>query len=180
MEPTLAAIDAFAEIVEANDLDGLPFQHYALCGRRAWLHLKRIGCAHLDSHMQNGIVMHEISKPRDASVEGLMGLSPDRIDWRNRTVYEAKGSAGARDAVARQTAFYALMLWRRTRTPWRAANDILSQKRTREIDLTADLVEGMVCDARALSKLKRQEAAPDAARKPICEKCSYRFLCGFA
>ena len=29
MEPTLAAIDTFAEIVEANDLDGLPFQHYA-------------------------------------------------------------------------------------------------------------------------------------------------------
>jgi hypothetical protein len=49
MEPTLAAIDTFAEIVEANDLDGLPFQHYALCERRAWLPLKRIGYAHLDS-----------------------------------------------------------------------------------------------------------------------------------
>jgi CRISPR-associated exonuclease Cas4 len=142
--------------------------------------LKRIRYAHLDSHMQRGIVMHEVSKPRDASVEGLMGLSPDRVDWRNRIVHEAKGSAGAGDAVARQTALYALMLWRRTRTSWRAANDILSQKRTREIDITADLVERMVHEARALSELKRQAAPPEAVRKPICEKCSYRFLCGFA
>ena len=117
--------------------------------------------------------MHEISRPRDASVEGLMGLSPDRIDWRNHIVYEAKGSAGARDAVARQTAFVCADAMARTHAHpvARGLNHILSQKRTREIDPTADLlVERMVCAP--LSKLRRQEASPDAVRKPICEKCS--------
>jgi hypothetical protein len=100
----------FAAIVEAEGLHGLAFQHLALCRRRAWLHLNRIDYAHLDRRMALGTVAHVLHRTRDRSVEGLMGLVPDRIDWSRRRVHEAKGGAGAKDAVSLQTAFYALLL----------------------------------------------------------------------
>lgn len=178
-EPSPASIKRFADIVIAADLNALPFQHLALCVRRAWFHLKRIDYAHLDRYMQKGAALHEVAKPRDQSVEGLLGLNPDRIDWANQVVYEAKGSAGAQEAVSRQTAFYALMLSARTGTLWRAANDILTQKRTREVTITQELVDELIADALTLAALKSQSAAPVAIPMPLCAKCSYRFLCGY-
>ncbi len=179
-EPLPSALVAFHEIVERENLHALPFQHLALCARRAWFHLKRIDYAHLDERMQRGIVIHELSKPRDASVEGLMGLAPDRIDWAARVVYEAKGGAGAKDAVCRQTAFYALMLWRATGRPWTAATHIIASKRNRAVPITPELLGEMLKDAQALADLARLEAPPPAGEKPICAACSYRFLCGYA
>ena len=49
---------------------------------------------------------------------GLIGLAPDRVDWVARRVYEAKGGTGAADAVSRQGAFYALMLWAAQGAAW--------------------------------------------------------------
>src|SRR3954452_13368207 len=140
----LPLVRQLAETVEAADLHGLAFQHFALCKRRAWFHLHRIDYAHLDNRMARGTALHDVSKPRDRSVEGLMGLSPDRIDWAHRQVFEAKGGAGAKDAVSRQSAFYALMLWSAQGLPWRAVIDILSSKRAREVEINADLVIEML------------------------------------
>lgn len=171
-------IRRFAEIVEDNDLHGLAFQHLALCRRRAWFHLNRIDYAHLDERMAKGQALHDISRPRDHSVEGLMGLSPDRIDWRKRVVYEAKGGAGAVAAVSRQTAFYALVLWAADGRPWSAATTILSSKKVRAVEISDALIAEMLDAAQALQVLKRQPVAPGAERKAICPACSYRFLCG--
>jgi CRISPR-associated exonuclease Cas4 len=174
--PTL--IRRFTEIVEEEDLHGLAFQHLALCRRRAWLHLNRIDYAHLDERMAKGQALHDISRPRDSSVEGLMGLSPDRIDWRRRVVYEAKGGAGAVAAVSRQTAFYALILWAADGRPWSAATNILSSKKIRPVELSEALIAEMLEAAQTLKELKRESAVPVAERKAICPACSYRFLCG--
>ncbi len=132
-DPLLNAVRRFAAIVERADLAGLAFQHLALCRRRAWLHLHRIDYAHLDERMQRGLALHDASRPRDRSVIGLIGLAPDRIDWKKRRVFEAKGSAGAANAVSRQGAFYALMLWAAQGEPWEAAAHILPTKRERTI-----------------------------------------------
>lgn len=173
------AVRRFAAIVEEEDLHGLAFQHLALCRRRAWLHLNRIDYAHLDERMAKGQAMHDIARPRDHSVEGLMGLSPDRIDWRRRVVYEAKGGAGAVDAVSRQTAFYALVLWAAEGRPWSAATNILSSKRIRPVALSEALIDEMLAAAQTLGALKRESTVPGAERKAICPACSYRFFCGY-
>jgi CRISPR-associated exonuclease Cas4 len=162
------SVRRFAELVEQEDLYGLAFQHLSLCRRRAWFHLNRIDYAHLDDRMAKGEALHDSSRVRDSSVEGLMGLSPDRIDWQRRVVHEGKGSAGAVEAVSRQTAFYALMLWAADGRPWSAMTDILPSKRSRLVPI----------DAEDLQQLKRESVPPKADRKPICAACSYRFLCG--
>lgn len=172
------AVVEFARVVEAEGLHGLHFQHVSLCTRRAWFHLNRIDYAHLDERMANGTTMHEISRPRDRSVEGLMGIAPDRIDWQNRVVVEAKAKSGARTAVSRQTALYALLLWAATGRPWRAENDLLEERRHRPVPLDAETVMEMLELARQLSELNRRPAPPPAARKKLCAACSYRFLCG--
>lgn len=176
---TPMAIRNFAEIIDREDLHGLAFQHLALCERRAWFHLHRVDYAHLDERMARGTALHDVYRPRDHSVEGLMGVSPDRIDWKNRVVFEAKGGAGAIAAVSRQTAFYALMLWAAEGEPWSAATAILGAKRIRPIAIEPPLIEAMLNDALRLAGLKRSEKPPETGRKHLCPACSYRFLCGY-
>jgi CRISPR-associated exonuclease Cas4 len=176
--PSLAAVRRFAAIVTRADLNGLAFQHLALCRRRAWFHLQRIDYAHLDERMQRGLALHDMSRPRDHSVVGLIGLAPDRIDWYERRVYEAKGSAGAADAVSRQGAFYALMLWAAQGEPWQAVTHILPAKRQRPITLSTKMVNEMLDAAEALEALRGNTEPPSVAFTAFCAQCSYRHLCG--
>lgn len=176
----LAPVRRFAAIVEAEGLHGLAFQHAALCRRRAWLHLHRIDYAHLDSRMQRGLALHDASRPRDHSVEGLIGLAPDRIDWLRRCVHEAKGGAGAPHAVARQAVFYALMLWAAQGVPWTAVTDILPARRQRPAPITAALINEMLATVADLAALRRAGQAPPAVVTAFCAACSYRYLCGVA
>ena len=168
----------FAEMVERLDLHGLLFQHVELCERRAWLHLNRINYSHLEEKMRVGAVAHDLHKPRDHSVEGLIGISPDRIDWQNHKVIEAKGTAGAREAVSCRTRFYALMLSAATGKTWSAANEIIGKKKMIDVSLTPDDADGMIEMAHRLDAIAQMEAPPQAAQKPICASCSYRYLCG--
>ena len=169
----------FQDVVERADLHGLLFQHLDLCERRAWFHLNRINYAHLEERMSLGTVSHELHKTRDRSVEGLIGIAPDRIDWESRRVIEAKGSAGAREAVSRQTRFYALMLSAATGQAWSARNEIIGKKKMLEVSVTPNDAEDMVRMAHHLEGLSNKETPPMADRKPICASCSYRFLCGY-
>lgn len=174
----LSRVRHFATVVTEADLHGLAFQHFALCRRRAWLHLHRIDYAHLDARMQLGLALHDASKPRDRSVEGLIGLAPDRIDWERRCVYEAKGGTGAVAAVSRQGAFYALMLWAAQSMPWTAVAHLLTARRERPIPISADLIEAMIDAAETLVQLRDDPRAPEVAFTPFCMSCSYRSLCG--
>ena len=175
-----APVRRFHALAEQFDLHGLLFQHLELCERRAWLHLNRIDYAHLEPRMQLGIVAHEIHRPRDHSVEGLMGIAPDRVDWARREVIEAKAGAGARAAVSWQTRFYAIMLMAATGVRWSAANEIIGGRKhiTVEIKL-ANIIE-MVEMAQRLVRLRADPLPPSAPRMPICASCSYRFLCGYS
>lgn len=179
-EAIVAAAVQFAALVERFGLHGLLFQHLELCERRAWLHMSRIDYAHLDERMRLGTVAHDLHKPRDHSVEGLTGIAPDRIDWKGRKVIETKGSAGAREAISRQTRFYALILSAATAKPWAAANEIIGKKKMIEVSLSPEDAAQMIGMAYRLGELEQLATPPAAERKPICASCSYRFLCGYA
>ncbi len=174
-----APVLRFRELVEQADLHGLLFQHLELCERRAWLHLNRIDYAHLEPRMQLGIVAHDVHRPRDHSVEGLMGISPDRIDWVQREVIEAKAGSGARTAVSWQTRFYAVMLMAATGQRWSAANEIIGGRKRIPVKVELESIVEMVNMAERLLTLKADPLPPVAHQKPICASCSYRFLCGY-
>lgn len=161
-----------------HGLHGLVFQHVVLCKTRAWLHAHRIDYAHLDSRMRLGQTMHDLSYVRDTSVEGLMGIAPDRLDWKNHIVIEAKGRAGAKEAVSLQTGFYAVVLSVATGKNWRARNDILETRRSRDVIVDDVLLDKLVDATQEILTLRDQARAPLPVRKRICGACSYRFLCG--
>jgi CRISPR-associated exonuclease Cas4 len=130
--------------------------------------------------MSLGTTSHSLSKARDTSVEGMIGLAPDRIDWKSFEVIEAKGSAGARRAVSFQTLYYAIMLMASTGRRWSASNEILGSRKRIPVPIDLDGIIRMIAMARELALLKGEEAAPPADMRPICASCSYRFLCGFS
>lgn len=167
----------FAKECEDEELHGLHFQHVALCHRRAWLHIQRIDYSHTDERMKNGSALHDTHRVRDGSVDGLFGLSPDRIDWKERIVYEAKGSDGAKTAVSAQTAFYAVMLTAISGTIWRAKTDLIKQRRHRDVLINTAMLDDLCLALGVLKKIKRMRSAPTAKKIRLCEKCSYKGLC---
>lgn len=130
--------------------------------------------------MTLGAVSHALSKVRDTSVAGLMGIAPDRIDWERREVVEAKGSAGARRAVSLQTAFYAMMLMAATSRRWSASNEIIGSRKRIPVPIDVDVIRDMVTMAEDLARLKSETSPPGAEKNGLCPACSYRFLCGHA
>ncbi len=177
MNSRMRRIRQFADLCEHHFLHGLAFQHHAICRRRAWLHLNRIDYAHLEERMAMGTLAHATSRVRDRSIEGLMGLSPDRIDWAGKVVFEAKGRGGAADAVSRQAVYYALMLTAQTGDAWRPAVEVISERRIREVAVSDALVGEMLSAARDLVALTGQ-SCPEGITAPICATCSYGRLCG--
>ncbi len=127
--------------------------------------------------MALGTLAHTASKVRDRSAEGLMGLAPDRIDWEERIVIEAKGKGGAADAVSRQAIYYALMLSACTGQVWRPMIEVISQRRTREVDIDGDIMAEMLATARDLVAMV-DAPCPEGIDAPICQACSYGRLCG--
>jgi CRISPR-associated exonuclease Cas4 len=146
----------FLATVERLNLHGLHFQHIALCPRRSWMYLHDINFAQWHERVAVGAVRHLTSYRRDHSTEGLFGLAPDRIDWEARIVYENKGTGGAVEAAADQTAFYALMLSIASGETWRAMTHILSNRRRREVPL----------DPPQLERLWQSRRAPGATGGP--------------
>ena len=142
--------------------------------------MNRIDYAHLEERMRLGAVSHDLHKTRDKSVEGLIGIAPDRIDWDNLRVIESKGSAGARQAVSCQTRFYALMLSAATGKAWRAANEVIGKKKVIDVSVTLQDAEEMIRMAHLLTDISEMEIPPAAGSKPICASCSYRYICGYA
>ncbi|EFK07880.1 conserved hypothetical protein [delta proteobacterium NaphS2] len=129
--------------------------------------------------METGAARHRSSYARDHSVEGLIGLSPDRIDWSRRIVYENKGTGGAVEASDNQTAFYALMLSIATGEVWRAVTYILSTRQRREVPLDANRLQSLWRASERLEELALLESPPLANRIPLCKTCSLAGFCGF-
>ncbi len=177
MSDQLHQMEEFARLCDLNDLHGLAFQHHSICRRRAWLHLNRVDYAHLEERMALGTLAHAASRVRDRSVEGLMGIAPDRIDWNGRIVVEAKGKGGAAGAVSRQAVYYAMMLHARTGESWIPAVEVISERRTREVILDGELIDEMLSSARDLASLA-DSPCPEGIDAPICQTCSYARLCG--
>jgi CRISPR-associated exonuclease Cas4 len=170
---------AFQQRVEALNLHGLHFQHISLCERRAWMYLHKVNFAQWYSRVATGTAKHSTSYQRDHSVRGLMGLSPDRIDWEQRIVYENKGTGGAVEASSNQTAFYAVMLSIATDSNWRAFVHVLTSRKKREVLIDSARLQQLWEASVQLEQLAEQENVPQVKPIPLCKKCSLNLFCGY-
>lgn len=163
------------ELSEDCNLHGLYFQHVALCRRRAWLHLMGATHAVRDARVQRGFALHQTEKRPDNVPRGL-GIVPDAIDFVRRIVIERKGSAGAREAVSRQALFYAAFMTGVTGDVWAAEVQVYGTRKKTKYDLTEDLLDQLIRDARD-SRTLMDGPPPLARRIPLCGACSCALLC---
>lgn len=173
------AKSVFYKRVDRLGLHGLHFQHITLCERRAWLYLNHINFAQWYNRVQIGSAKHRTSYTRDRSINGLMGLSPDRINWKKSIVYENKGTAGAVEASNNQTAFYAVMLSIATGREWRAFISILSSRRSREVKIDSQRLNRLLWASERLEIMSDTNNIPNAPEIPLCKKCSFAEFCGY-
>ena len=163
------------KMAEDFNLHGLYFQHFKLCHRRAWLHLMGATHAVRNSRVQRGFALHQMEKHPGNVPRGL-GIAPDAIDFPRRIVIERKGSAGAREAVSRQALFYAAFMTAATGDLWAAEVQVYGTRKKVKYDLTEDLLDQLISDARN-SRTLVNGSPPLARRIPLCDTCSCKLLC---
>lgn len=170
-------LERVAKICESRNLHGLDFQHAALCETRAWLHLRRISTAMLDERARLGAALHREREGRDASVSGLLGISPDSADWDRLVVEERKGKFSRDAGSSAQTEFYGWMLSFASGRKWTAVERGISDKKSEELPLDPESLSRLLILAKRLDELAEMGAPPPQSKKGICEKCSFRWLC---
>ena len=163
------------ELAEDSGLHGLYFQHIALCRRRAWLHLMGATHAARNARVRRGLALHQTEKRPGAAPRGL-GIAPDAIDFERRIVIERKGTTGAAEAVSRQALFYAAFMTGATGELWAAEVQVYGTKKKITYELTEQVVDRLLTDARESSELGNGPP-PSAHRIPLCRSCSCEQLC---
>lgn len=173
----LERVRAFCERAGRIDAQGLLFQHAALCARRCWLHLHRASMNEWSEHIRLGAVRHADSHTRDRSTDGLMGLRPDRIDWKGYVVIEEKSSKSHAAATEDQLSFYVAMLTAATGKPWTGRLYLLGAKRYREVVLDAMRMRRLEEALELLERLKSDALPPKAEKLTVCDGCSNAEFC---
>lgn len=169
------ALVTLLQRAEALGAHGLSFQHIALCSTRAWLHFHRLDCAHLNRHMQLGLLLHERSA--DSLIYGLYGLAPDRVDWHRQEVSEIKKSRSHEAALVNQLLFYVAALTVATGQVWRGVLHYTASRRTKSFDLDETAIRQLQQSLTALDVALQLSSPPLCERKSVCRGCSYALLC---
>lgn len=157
-------------------VQGLSFQHIALCPTRTWLHYHRLDCGHLNRHMQLGLLLHERVAGNPLG-QGLHGLAPDRIDWQRHEISEIKNSRSHEGALVNQLLFYLAAMSLATGDIWRGMLRYTTSRRTRAVALDTDTIEQLQQSWQHLQAILTLSRPPAPVRKSVCQGCSYRLLC---
>lgn len=160
---------------EALGVQGLAFQHIVLCPTRTWLHYHRLDCAHLNRHMQLGLLLHE--GRADALNYTLYGLAPDQVDWGKREVSEIKKSRSHEAALISQLLFYVAALTVATGQTWHGVLRYTASRRTKTIPLDEPARRQLQQNLAALHDVLPLPRPPPPERRPVCQGCSYALLC---
>lgn len=169
-------LSRLCERLDALDLHGLDVWHASICPRRAWNHLHGVNYANRDEIVALGSALHEAAYSRDRSVDGLLGMAPDRIDWAGRIVHEHKKGDHYPRANDRQLGVYMALLTRSTGQAWTGRLTILGRKRPREVVLDNALLAELEDTVDRLDAL-RGATPPAAQRIEACRRCAHREAC---
>ncbi len=173
----LERVQAFCRRADASDVNGLDFQHIAICERRCWLHARRSDMNEWNEGIRAGLARHESSHVRDRSTSGLFGLSPDRLDWTGRIVHEEKSSFSHSEASLLQALFYAFLMTAATRQPWSVRLSRIGGKKTITRHLNEEVVADMEYHLEHILAIRSLNTVPEASRIGICDGCSNCELC---
>ena len=168
------------ELVEKAEMlgvHGLLFQHVALCPTRVWLHHRRVVCSHLNRFMQRGIWWERISYPDMRDLACGLGVRPDQVDWKARTVSEVKSSKKPDQAARLQLLYYMAVLEAATGQTWTGLLRLPSSRRVVRVELDATGQEELRAALDQIETIIRLATAPRKERKPVCKGCAYRLLC---
>lgn len=160
------------------NLHGLLFQHIELCDTRTWLHYHKIDCAHLNRHMQAGLLLHETAYGGEAAqaLAGF-GIKPDMLDFAKHEVSEVKKSKSNEAASVGQLRFYLALLERATGKAWTGVLRYPQSRRTKRIEFDEAQRAAFVQAVQRIVRVIEQPKPPAKVKKPLCAECSYRMVC---
>jgi len=172
-----ADLDGFLTEADRLNINGLLFQHIQLCQTRAWLHYHRVDCAHLNRHMQLGLLLHETSYEGAGQSEFGYGIAPDMIDWTHLEVSEIKKSRSREDAAILQLQFYVAIMIGATDQLWSGVLRYPRSRRVKQIVFDDQTKADLLAALERIKAVIGLSCPPPKELKSLCKHCSYRLLC---
>lgn len=172
-----ADLDEFLAEADRLNINGLLFQHIQLCQTRTWLHYHRIDCAHLNRHMQSGLLLHETSYGGAGQSEFGYGIAPDMIDWPHFEISEIKQSRSREDAAILQLQFYLAIMIGATGRLWSGVLRYPRSRRVKKIVFDDQAKANLLAALQRIKTVLSLPCPPAKEPKPLCQHCAYRLLC---
>lgn len=164
-------------IVKYN-LHGVHFQHIKICSTRFLLHYNRIDSGQKNDLLKRGKIIHDniynrINEPL------LMGLKPDKIDWKNNYITEYKASKSYIDAAIYQLMFYVFVMnFVSKKDTWKGKIYSIENKKTyQEIILTEDWMNKLYYEYIKMIDLINLNHFTKPSKIPACSGCSFAKIC---
>jgi len=160
---------------ETLNLHGLSFQHITLCETRTWLHYHKIDCAHLNRHMQMGILLHETAYGGEAARPFFgFGINPDCVDQAKKEISEVKKSKSHEFAAVMQLQFYLAVMMQATGEEWTGVLRYPKSRRVKHIQFDE---AGLIAAFLSIKQVITRTQPPRKQVLYLCTHCSYRMLC---
>lgn len=173
-EKIICSARNFSKNIEKGEqrINGLQFQDVVLCETRVWLRGNNIDSSQFSPYVQEGLVFHS-----SQSLESLLGISPDKCDWKNCVVTETKKSNSFEHATISQLGFYMIMLTAASQNIWVGRIQYLKARRIVPILLDITLIEKSIMSLKEIFEILTKDSPPAPLRKGVCRGCSFEIIC---
>ena len=158
-------------------IHGLLFQNVCLCPVRLWLHYNRVDCAHLNRHMQRGLVDQGAHYEGAAGAWQGIGIAPDMLDFKEHIVSEVKIRKSFPQASRAQLLFYMVVLTVNTGVVWSGRLRYPSARRIECVELTEENQRWLSELFARIRLIIADSSPPGKIKQQLCQDCSYRLLC---
>lgn len=167
------------KLIRELRLSGLLFQYYMICKRKLWLFSKGIRYAQYSDHVMIG---RELSKSALSSKKAEIKLNEsvvvDRIDTKNRTIYEIKKSSAASSAHILQVQYYLYYLEQLGLSGFRGVITYPTEFKRLKVESLSDTEkEKMAAIQTDIHNICNQNTPPAVIRTPYCSGCSHYEFC---
>jgi len=162
---------------ERYGMHGLLFQNVCLCPVRLWLHYSRVDCAHLNRHMQRGLVDQGAHYTGAAGISQGIGIAPDMLDFNHHVVSEIKVRKSFPHASRAQLLFYMVVLTVNTGVIWSGRLRYPSARRVETVELTEENQRWLGELFGRIRVVIAGASPPAKVKQRLCQDCSYRLLC---
>ena len=172
-----AKVTLFSNLCNQYELNGLDFQYFHVCHTRLWMNRQSLISIQKNTYIEKGSAFSYKKEESQGLI--MMGLKPDKIDWKQKIIHEHKISQSFIEATISQVMFYVIMINSNYDDyyPWKGKLFFLEQKNGSKLLNMENHIDDMLLILQPVVDIILSNTCPKKEKKSVCERCAYHQYC---